>query len=167
VHEFYKLNESRICEVESLGELITDGTKSVTDHIRIIRELRYDEILSLANTGKDNTGIGNSGGFFFFFNSTGLFMSKRISYEAFNKQLTEKEYAELTQSAGFSVCRKFNLVKYRVRSKAGKFGGFRYMGYKSSWKVFWNSLAFKERNTVRKMPHLDKAVFEEITGVKL
>ena len=59
-YKFYNLR-SRICEVEAFGEIKTDGTKSVTNHIRIIRELTRDEIAALENTGKDNTGIANSG----------------------------------------------------------------------------------------------------------
>ena len=94
-------------------------------------------------------------------------MSKRIAFEAFNKLLTEGEYNELVESEGYAVCQKFRFVKYRVRAKTGKFGDYRYMSYKRSWRVFWNGLTFNERNAVRKMPHLDKAVFKEITGVKL
>ena len=94
-------------------------------------------------------------------------MSKRISFEAFNKSLTEKEYKELTTSAGYSLCLNFHLIKYRIRTMTGKFGDYRYMSYKSSWRVFWNKLSLREKISIIKMPHLDKAVFEEITGIKL
>ena len=53
---------SRICEVEASGVVIDDGDgKSVTDHIRIVRELDRHEVLDLANSGKGCTGIRNSG----------------------------------------------------------------------------------------------------------
>ena len=59
--DFYG-RESRICEVEASGVVIDgDGGKSVTDHIRIVRELDRHEVLDLANVGKGCTGIGNSG----------------------------------------------------------------------------------------------------------
>ena len=184
VHGYYNLGGSRICEVEALGDIVTGGDKCVTNRIKIVRELGGEEVLSLANTGKNNTGFlnsgdynsgdnnsgyrnsgnSNSGSFNSCNNSAGLFMSERISYEAFNKTLTEKEYEELKNSEGYNICLRFRLIKYRIRKKTGKFG---YMSYKNSWRVFWGGLSFAERNAVRKMPHLDKAVFEEITGVKL
>ena len=62
--DFYG-RDSRICEVEASGVVIDgddgDDGKSVTDHIRIVRELDRHEVLDLANVGKGCTGIGNSG----------------------------------------------------------------------------------------------------------
>jgi hypothetical protein len=172
VNEFYNLKYSRICEIEALGEVITEGIKSVTDRIKIIRELSREEILALTNLGKDNTGFfnsgnGNSGDFNACNFSDGLFMTKRISFEAFNKSLTEDEYLELKNSDGFRICQQFQLVKFRVRAKTGKFGDYKYLSYKSSWRYMWGSLSFEQRRAVRDMPHLDKAAFEEITGIKL
>ena len=61
-YDFYPSADSRICEVEASGTIITGGDgKSVTDHIRIIRELDRSEVLDLANSGKCCTGIRNSG----------------------------------------------------------------------------------------------------------
>jgi len=237
INDFYDLKESRICEIEALGDVKAEGSKSVTDRIKIIRELSHTEVLSLANVGKENTGIRNSGNqnsgdqnsgdqnsgnwnsgdrnsgnlnsgnwnsgnqnsgnrnsgdrnsgdrnsgnlnsgdlnsgnlnsgdFCSCNNSAGLFMSKRLSYEAFNKPLTEGEYESIIVSEGFMICKRFSLVRYRVRTKTGKLGDYRHLPYKASWKVFWNSLTFAQRCAVRKMPHFDKAVFEEITGIKL
>ena len=59
-YQYYN-SKSRICEVEALGEVKTGDTKSVTDHIRIVRELTREEIAALANVGVDNTGVCNSG----------------------------------------------------------------------------------------------------------
>ena len=59
-YQYYD-SKSRICEVEALGEVKSDGTKSVTDHIKIVRELTREEIVALANVGVDNTGVCNSG----------------------------------------------------------------------------------------------------------
>ncbi len=55
-------SSSRICEVEASGVVIdgSDG-KSVTDHIRIVRELDRHEVIDIANIGKGCTGIRNSG----------------------------------------------------------------------------------------------------------
>lgn len=59
---FHPSADSRICEVEASGTIITgDDGKSVTDHITIIRELDRSEVLGLANVGRGCTGIRNSG----------------------------------------------------------------------------------------------------------
>jgi hypothetical protein len=52
-----------VCEVEALGETVTHGedSKIATNHIRVIRRLSWDEVLQVANSGKDNTGHSNSG----------------------------------------------------------------------------------------------------------
>ena len=60
--EFYNFSEqTKIAEVESLGKTLTDGVKTCTDKIRIIREVPWDEVLRLVNTGEDNSGNRNSG----------------------------------------------------------------------------------------------------------
>jgi hypothetical protein len=61
VHDHYSLRDSRVCEVEALGEVLKGEGKSVTNKIKIVRELTFEDILSLANTGAGNTGVGNSG----------------------------------------------------------------------------------------------------------
>ena len=92
-------------------------------------------------------------------------MTERISYEAFNKSLTQKEFEELVSSYGYQLCQKFKPIKYRIRTKTGKFGDFRYLSYKSSWRYFWGNLSFEQRVAIRRMPHLDKDIFFEITGI--
>jgi hypothetical protein len=123
--------------------------------------------LSARNTEDDNSGDCNSGDFNSCRNSAGVFMSKRISYEAFNRSLTQAEFLDLITSYGYTVCCRFRLVRYRVRTTTGKYGDFKYFDYKVSWKVFWNELSFEERMAVRRMPHVDKDVFFEITGIRL
>ncbi len=90
-----------------------------------------------------NSGDYNSGHFNSCNKSAGVFMSKRISYEAFNKTLTEAEYDELLNSKGYRVCQRFSLVRYRVRAKTGKFGDFRYMGYKSRQEEIFETSSCK------------------------
>ena len=61
---YYPFNsDNRVAEVEALGEIKTDGDKSVTNKIKIVRELSWHEVLELVNTGKDNTGKKNTGNY--------------------------------------------------------------------------------------------------------
>lgn len=55
-----------VVEVEALGQTISDGIKSVTDEIKIVRELTWYEVLDLCNSGpncdgRDNSGMRNCG----------------------------------------------------------------------------------------------------------
>ena len=52
-----------VCEVEALGKVEghSKDTKQCTDHIKIIRQLTWQEVLIAANDGSNNTGRGNSG----------------------------------------------------------------------------------------------------------
>jgi hypothetical protein len=119
------------------------------------------------NSGSQNSGNLNSGDFNSCDRSAGVFMSRRISYEAFNKSLTNDEFEKLINSDGYRICKNFQLVKFRVRASTGKSGDFQYMSYKTSWKVFWNSLSFRERLAVMNMPYFDRDVFFEITGIRV
>ena len=59
---FYKFDsKNKVAEVEALGDIDTDGVKSCTNKIKIVRELTWHEVLDLVNIGKDCTGICNSG----------------------------------------------------------------------------------------------------------
>lgn len=59
---FYDFSEqTKIAEVEALGITLSDGVKTCTNEIRIIREVPWDEVLRLVNVGKDNSGNCNSG----------------------------------------------------------------------------------------------------------
>jgi len=54
-------NDNRFCEVEALGETIDGDDKSVTNKIRIVREISREEFMEIANMGKNNTGFWNTG----------------------------------------------------------------------------------------------------------
>ena len=59
---YYNFNsENRVAEVIALGEVDTDGKKSCTNKIQIVREIPWQELLTIVNTGKDCTGLWNTG----------------------------------------------------------------------------------------------------------
>ena len=60
--EYYENNQNKHCaEVIALGTVVQDGNKCATDHLRIVREIPWDEVLKRVNHGKDCTGILNTG----------------------------------------------------------------------------------------------------------
>ena len=59
---FYDFDsKNKVAEIEALGEVDSDGCKSCTNKIHIIRELTWHEVLDLVNSGKNCTGKCNSG----------------------------------------------------------------------------------------------------------
>ena len=59
---YYSFNpENKVAEVVATGEVIKGDDKSVTNNIEIVRELSWNDVLNLVNTGKGNTGFCNSG----------------------------------------------------------------------------------------------------------
>ena len=53
--------KNKVAEIEALGDIDSNGNKSCTNKIHIIREISWQEILDLVNTGNGCTGFGNSG----------------------------------------------------------------------------------------------------------
>ena len=59
---YYSFNsENKVAEVIAYGEVRTDGDKSCTDKLEIVREIPWDEVLRIVNIGKNCTGRRNTG----------------------------------------------------------------------------------------------------------
>ena len=54
---------NKVAEVIARGKVKTDGDKSVTDKLEIVREVSWEEVLRLVNTGTGCSGLSNSGDF--------------------------------------------------------------------------------------------------------
>lgn len=53
--------DNHCAEVVALGTVVQDDNKCATDHLRIVREIPWDEVLKMVNLGKSCTGICNTG----------------------------------------------------------------------------------------------------------
>ena len=59
---YYKFNsENKVAEVIAYGKIKKNGDKSCTDKVEIVREIPWQELLTIVNTGKDCTGYCNTG----------------------------------------------------------------------------------------------------------
>ena len=54
-------SRNKVAEVIAHGEVKTDGVKSCTNKLEIVREIPWQELLTIVNAGKDCTGLWNSG----------------------------------------------------------------------------------------------------------
>lgn len=55
--------KNKVAEVIALGEVDTDGVKSCTNKIHIVREIPWQELLEIVNTGRGCAGFRNSGNY--------------------------------------------------------------------------------------------------------
>jgi hypothetical protein len=64
VHGFYSvLENNRFCEIEVLGEEVSDEEKCGSNHIKIVREIVGEELNILKGLVNGNSGIFNSGSY--------------------------------------------------------------------------------------------------------
>ena len=63
IKNYYNLKDenTRLCEIEAIGQVVEGNDKCVTNEIKIIREISKEEMYILGNEGKGNTGLGNTG----------------------------------------------------------------------------------------------------------
>ena len=54
-------SNNKVAEVIAYGEVLTEGDKSCTDKLEIVREIPWDEVLRIVNIGKNCTGRCNTG----------------------------------------------------------------------------------------------------------
>lgn len=54
-------SNNKVAEVIAYGEVLTEGDKSCTDKLEIVREIPWDEVLRIVNFGKNCTGYCNTG----------------------------------------------------------------------------------------------------------
>ena len=63
VHSYYSCDDetNRFCEIEAFGKIVSDGEKSGSSHIKVIREITGDELKTLKGIINGNTGLFNTG----------------------------------------------------------------------------------------------------------
>ena len=54
-------SNNKVAEVEAVGLVETENDKSVTDELTIIKEITWAEMLTMANEGRNCTGLSNTG----------------------------------------------------------------------------------------------------------
>jgi hypothetical protein len=59
---YYRFNpNNKVAEVIAMGDIVEKDDKCCTNKIQIVREITWEEVLTIVNTGKACTGFGNSG----------------------------------------------------------------------------------------------------------
>lgn len=183
--EFYAFDaKNKVAEIEALGVIKNKkgDIKSVTNHIKIVKELSWPEVCEMVNTGYYNSGNRNSG----YCNSgdynSGIFINNNLPIYAFNKKtnLTMAELKEKYQKAldviiyGVFPLTKWVSREYMTDEEKEKHpfyettGGYlRTNTYKQAWAETWKNYTKKEKQAIQQLPNFDKKIFEDITGITI
>ena len=187
--DYYIFNSNnKVAEVEAIGLVETNGNKSVTDKIVIVREIPWQELLTIVNegsnctgfcnTGDRNTGDRNTGNWNSTNFSSGLFNSIEQPLYIFNKK------TEISRDKAYD-CKGVQVLDWNFEnswwiysdnmSEEEKIahpehkttGGYlKTVDFKTACKMMWDNLGEDEKQAAREIPNFDAAVFEEITGIK-
>ena len=184
--------KNKVAEIEALGDIDSDGSISCTNKIHIIREISWQEILDLVNTGNGCTGFGNSGDW----NSgdwnsgdwnsgdwnscsysSGCFNTIEHKMFLFNK-LSDWTYHDWIRSDARRVLsriphRHLKSVSYDSMSDTEKeahpevktTGTFLRIVDNPDVQNWWRSISDEDKKAILSIPNFNKAIFKEITGV--
>ncbi|MNW40411.1 Pentapeptide repeats (8 copies) [compost metagenome] len=189
---YYDFNvDNKVAEVEAFGEVESGNDKSVTNKIRVVRELTWHEVLELVNLGRGNTGLKNSGDYNSGNRNSGNYNSGDYNsgnrnsgdYNSGNRNSGDFNSTNYSTGSFCSIEQPFLLFnqpspisrdefkwseagyicrRLRVTDDEGK-----QIDYKQAWSNLWESLSNSEKITVQSIPNFDASVFEEITGVRV
>jgi len=185
---------NRICEVECF-EVTTGDDKSVCGKIKIVHELSWQEVLSLVNLGKKNTGNRNTGDW----NTgnqntgdwnTGDWNTTDYSTGIFN---TIEQKTPIFNGAAMVVMSKFkNTPEYEAlfssrfplteciyasdmtdEEKKEYPGFYVQQGYlkkrtfHEACKIWWDQMNKTNKSLILNIPGFSASIFEEVTGIKI
>lgn len=185
---YYTFNSyNKVAEIEAVGNIITEGDKSVTDEIRIVREISWHEVLDLANEGKNctgryntgnyNSGNRNSGDWNSCNYSSGFFNSVTPPVYAFNKPLNISRH-DFCKCDGMKILTSHFINNTWIYSDEMTdeekqkhpehecTGGYlETVDFRTACGMMWGRLTAEEKQKVCEIPNFDASVFKEITGI--
>ena len=182
---YYDFNSNnKVAEVEAIGLVETRGDKSVTDKIKIVREIKWMELLTIVNEGNNCTGLCNSGDY----NSgdwnstnysTGFLNSEQQPIYMFN-QPTNMQREEVYNLAGIQILNRnfenswwiysenMSAEEKAAHPEHETTGGYlKTVDFKTACKIMWDNLDEEDKEAVRNLPNFDNDVFREITGISV
>ena len=197
VFGYYPMNDDVvIAEVEALGEILQEGTKYVTDKIRIVKEFTRTDLQALIldgkyNTGEDNTGNCNSG----YYNSgncnsgdynsgdynsgdrnsgncnSGNCNSGNCNSGYYNSgNCNSGDYNSGDYNSGIFNTNEPNMRAFNKEcdmTYTEFISKIDYNFYGLVERIANKSLEEEDYERIRALPNFDTEIFEEITGIKL
>lgn len=183
---YYSFNsENKVTEVIAYGDVRTDGDKSCTDKLEIVREIPWDEVLRIVNIGKNctgrcNTGNRNTGDWNKSSFNTGCFNTEEQKITLFNKPsgMTYREWMDSDARYLLNQIPK-NVVEWVYEEdmtdaeKAAHptyetTGGYlKVLDESECGQLWWGSLSDRRKEIIKAIPNFDAEIFFQCTGVRV
>lgn len=183
---YYSFNsENKVAEVIAYGDVRTDGDKSCTDKLEIVREIPWDEVLRIVNIGKNctgrcNTGDCNTGDWNKSSFNTGCFNTEEQKITLFNKPsgMTYREWMDSDARYLLNQIPK-NVVEWVYEEdmtdaeKAAHptyetTGGYlKVLDESECGQLWWGSLSDRRKEIIKAIPNFDAEIFFQCTGVRV
>ncbi len=173
----------------------TDGKKTCSDKFYIVRELDWNEIFKICNSGLNNTGYRNSGDW----NSgdwnsgdrnsgdwnsgdgnSGFFNSSKPLARIFNRdsmvtfdEIYKSEWYKFLSNLSFPLSMFVNESDMSDSEKE-RFPYYKTLGgylktlpYKEAWQIALENITQEQIELIKSIPNFNPDIFHEITGVRL
>lgn len=179
--------DNKVAEIEALGEIDAevDGNKYCTNKIKIVREISWEEVLRLVNTGKANAGLCNSGDcnsgdwnktdF-----SSGCFNTVEAKILLFNKpsNWTFRDWYNSDARRLLNsipkwrtkwICAEDMTEQERSDNPTYKItGGYlKILDESEEAQKWWDKLSDHNRKIIKAIPNFDPDIFEQCTGINV
>lgn len=178
-------SNNKVAEVIALGDVATDGNKSCTNKIKIVREIPWSELLTIVNIGKDctglcNTGNRNTGDWNTCDRSTGCFCTIAQPVMFFDKPSSwtwndwlfskarrllahiPKKVVEWIPEGDMTDEEKTTYPTYETTG-----GYLKELDESESGQIWWDGLTDEEKDCIKDLPNFDPDIFGECTGIKI
>ena len=178
-------SKNKVAEVIAYGEVKTDGDKSCTDKLEIVREIPWDEVLQITNIGKNctgrcNTGDRNTGDWNKSSFNTGCFNTEEQKIMLFNKpsNMTYREWLESDARWLLNQIPKdvvewvyeedMTDVEKAAHPTYETTGGYlKVLDESECGQLWWGSLSDRRKDIIRAIPNFDSDIFFQCTGVRV
>lgn len=187
---YYNFNpENKVAEVIAFADrTVEDGDKCATNHLEIVREIPWAELLEIVNTGKGcaglcnsgnrNSGDRNSGDWNKCNFSNGCFNTIEPKIYLFNKP-SDWTYGDWLHSNARYLLNKIpgNVLEHvwfkdmtdeekAAHPEAERTDGYlKVLDNSECAAIWWRGLSNSQKEVITAIPNFDKAIFKEITGI--
>ena len=193
---YYDFNsDNKVAEVIAYGEVLTEGDKSCTDKLEIVREIAWDEVLHIVNIGKNctgnrntgdwntgncNTGNRNTGDWNKSSFNTGCFMTEEPNITMFNKPSNWTYRMWLNSEARYLLNQiPKNVVEWiysldmsdeekAEHPEHKTTGGYlKVLDESECGQIWWGGLSDRQKEVIKSLPNFNAYIFYMCTGIRV
>ena len=188
---YYSFNpDNKVAEVIVYGDIVRGDDKCCTNKIKIVREIPWQELLTIVNTGKSctglcntgdwNTGDRNTGDWNKSSFNTGCFNTEESTIMLFNKpsKWTYRDWLnsdaryllmDIPKDVVEWVYENYMTEEEKKAHPSYKTtGGYlKVLDESECAQIWWNDLSETDRNKIKSIPNFDIEIFEQCTGIKI